>query len=973
MAEPGYDDLLRTLLDGSRTGIALLAPIYRSDRTGQEVVDFTYERLNPAAQYLLGLPEYPSSSCRALAPPHNAGFAFYHAAFLAESPTYGSLVAHTASGPPLRVAAQRHAQRLVVSFTETPPPRTAAPTTAAAEPGQATSRQPPAAGTATLPETRRPAWAPWLDQAPVAITVLSGPRYVVELANPAICALWQRTREQVLGQPLFEVLPEAAGHGLEDILAQVLATGQPYAAHELASRFMLDEAQQPVYLSFVYQPLFEPDGRATGVLVVMNDVSEQVGNRLRAQALNAELHLVNEQLRQLNQELECRVATGVRQAQAAHAEAERQQQRLTRFFQQAPAAICVLDGPDLVYELVNAGYQQFFPDRQLLGRPLPEATPELVQQPIYAWLRQVYETGVPHEGHEVQLPISGPAGEPPTEHYFNCVYQPRQDAHGRVDGVLVFALDVTDQVRAQQRVQALQAEAQLAVARRAQERETFYQVFEQTPAAVALMWGPEHRFEYVNRAYAQLFPGRPLRYRPLADALPDRVAQDFAATLNHVYRTGETHFSNEVPLTIAPPEGQAAETVYFSFAYQAYRENGQIRGVSVFGYNVTAQVLARRQQEANAAHLYDQLRAVFEQAPVALALLQGPEYVVAVANPAIGALWGRDPAHLTNQPLFERLPEMATQGFRELLDTVRRTGEPYVAHEWPTQLLRHGRPETVYFNFVYQPLASAQGEVSSVVIVATDMTAAVQARQQVDQVVDTLRATNEQLTRTNVDLDNFIYTASHDLRSPIANIEGLLLLLRQQLPPAAQQVGVVPRVLDMMQGAIERFQLTIAQLTDLAKLQHAHTQPAEEVDLPAVVEAVRLDMAPMLAEAHAVLRVNLDSCRTVSFAPQHLRSIIYNLLSNAIKYRHPERPLEIAIRCYNQDTATLLEVQDNGLGLTPEQQGKLFGMFRRLHAHVPGSGVGLYMVKRILENAGGSIAVQSQSDIGTTFTVSFPG
>lgn len=68
----------------------------------------------------------------------------------------------------------------------------------------------------------------------------------------------------------------------------------------------------------------------------------------------------------------------------------------------------------------------------------------------------------------------------------------------------------------------------------------------------------------------------------------------------------------------------------------------------------------------------------------------------------------------------------------------------------------------------------------------------------------------------------------------------------------------------------------------------------------------------------------------------------------------------------------MLEVQDNGLGLTPEQQGKLFGMFRRLHAHVPGSGMGLYMVKRIVENAGGTITVRSQPNEGSTFIVSLP-
>jgi signal transduction histidine kinase len=108
------------------------------------------------------------------------------------------------------------------------------------------------------------------------------------------------------------------------------------------------------------------------------------------------------------------------------------------------------------------------------------------------------------------------------------------------------------------------------------------------------------------------------------------------------------------------------------------------------------------------------------------------------------------------------------------------------------------------------------------------------------------------------------------------------------------------------------------------------------------------------------------------WAPKHLRSIIYNLLSNAIKYRHPARVPDVQLRAAHRGDHVVLEVQDNGLGLTPQQQGKLFGIFSRLHTHVEGTGVGLYTVKRIVENGGGTITVQSQPDVGTTFRVTFP-
>jgi signal transduction histidine kinase len=976
---PAPNALLQALLDASHTGIVHLRPLYGTD-DATELVDLVYVRLNPAAQRLLALPECPVGTLLALAPQATALLAFYRDTFGSGQVGYYDYTHQPPQGLStlLHVAAQRDGELLVASLTEQAPPAPAAAPAAtnfgkplAPQVAQQVLEQTTTAvcllrspdyrieytntafeqlfpgrqllghtlaevlpevpqqdlaallthlnqtgGSFTGPEVRlgrppaegqpdqwryftfryqvyqenehtnhisiaandvtrqvlarqqrerqRAEWQRLFEQAPVAMAVLRGPAHIIELANPAMCTLWHQTAEQVLEMPLFEALPRTDVPYIRALLADVLATGESRIAHERLGSLKATPADKG-YWGFGYHPLREPDGQVTGIAVVALDISSQLRARQQVQGLNAELSTLNEellatneelhannaeltraqyQLWQLNQELETRVAAGVQAAQLARDEAEHQRTRLAAFFQQAPAAICVLDGPNMVYEVVNADYRRMLPGRKLLGRPLLEALPELAGTLTWQTLQQVYQTGETHEEIGVRVALARHEGGPVEDFYLHYVQQARYDEHGQIDGVLMFMLNITEQIQAHRRAEKLQAEVLATIRHQAQEHETFYQVFEQTSALVALMWGPEHRFEYINSAFQQLFPNRDLLHRPLAEALPEMAAQGITPLLDRVYSTSEPYHGNELPFSITESDGNTFKTVYFNFTYQAYLEEGQPRGISVFAYDVTEQVSARQ--------------------------------------------------------------------------------------------------------------------------------AVVESAQQAQALAHNLLIANEQLTRTNTDLDNFIYTASHDLKAPIANIEGLLLLLRKQLPTEVRQAGLVPQVLTMMQGAIERFQLTIAQLTDLAKLQHAYTQPAEEVNLPSVVEDVRLDLAPLLEETHAELVTELDSCATVSFAPQHLRSLIYNLLSNALKYRHPDRLPLVQLRCHHNGTASVLQVQDNGLGLSADQQRKLFTMFSRLHDHVDGSGVGLYMVKRMIENAGGTIAVQSEVGVGSTFTVTFP-
>jgi PAS domain S-box-containing protein len=406
-----------------------------------------------------------------------------------------------------------------------------------------------------------------------------------------------------------------------------------------------------------------------------------------------------------------------------------------------------------------------------------------------------------------------------------------------------------------------------------------------------------------------------------------------------------------------------------------FDENGRIDGVLVFAFEVTQQMRATQATEASS----QRLRLLTDALPVLISYVDG-EHRYQFLNHAYRTWFNQDPAALLGRPVREVLGEEA---YATALDHMTRAlaGER-LAFE-ARMPYREGFVRHIHTDYIPDV---QNGEVRGFYALVTDITEQTQARERVQELNEELAAineelltaneelrdTNERLSHTNVDLDTFVYTASHDLKAPIANIEGLLLALQEQLPEPVRRHPDVTYLLGLMHGSVDRFQRTLVHLTDVSKLQPAHAEPAETVDLAALAEAVRLDLAPALAAAQGQLSVDVAACPTVRFSPKNLRSILYNLLSNAIKYHAPDRPPRVQLRATCAKGQVQLEVEDNGLGLSDDEQSKLFVMFRRLHTHVEGTGVGLYMVKRMVENAGGTIGVRSRPGVGSTFTVQLP-
>lgn len=235
-----------------------------------------------------------------------------------------------------------------------------------------------------------------------------------------------------------------------------------------------------------------------------------------------------------------------------------------------------------------------------------------------------------------------------------------------------------------------------------------------------------------------------------------------------------------------------------------------------------------------------------------------------------------------------------------------------------------------------------------------------------------LNKKNEELQKINIDLDNFIYTASHDLKAPVNNIEGLINVLSDTLKNGNSTQENINSIFQMMNQSIHQFSKTINDLTTITKIQKDIDEDIpEKINLHELIEDIKLLNGDLIANTGARIIYDPENLSDISFSRKNLKSILYNLITNAIKYRSPDRVPEIYIFTETTDNYIILCVQDNGLGLEEKKLQKLFSMFKRFHDHVDGTGIGLYLVKRIITNAGGKVEVESQVNKGSTFKVYF--
>jgi signal transduction histidine kinase len=250
--------------------------------------------------------------------------------------------------------------------------------------------------------------------------------------------------------------------------------------------------------------------------------------------------------------------------------------------------------------------------------------------------------------------------------------------------------------------------------------------------------------------------------------------------------------------------------------------------------------------------------------------------------------------------------------------------------------------------------------------VTQDITESVRNQNMIRSQAEHIAHSNQELQRLNTYLRDFTQLASHDLRSPLNNMEVLLGMLaeRVQFDSGAEVVH------DKLKHAIGTMQQSLSTFTTILEMQGNDGLEFENLFLPDLVRSSWETLTANLPDQSAELSLDFSAWKTVRFPRYQMLSVIQNFLSNAIKYRKPNDSLVMNVRSEWEDHAPVLVFQDNGRGMDlPKMQHRLFRMNERFHLDIEGKGVGLHLIYTLVRAHGGNIEVQSIPNQGTTFRV----
>ena len=215
--------------------------------------------------------------------------------------------------------------------------------------------------------------------------------------------------------------------------------------------------------------------------------------------------------------------------------------------------------------------------------------------------------------------------------------------------------------------------------------------------------------------------------------------------------------------------------------------------------------------------------------------------------------------------------------------------------------------------------------------------------------------------------ETIIYAVSHDLKGPLTNIQELIKIL-ESIPK--MEANEASSIISLLSLSVKKLRETIEELTEIKLKSNGSSETSEIADFKTLAEDTQLSLKSIILNTGAIIATDIKVSK-VTLSKKNIRSIIYNLLSNALKYRAEDRTPIITVKTERLDGYIVLTVSDNGIGMEKDKQEMIFYQNTRLRDDGEGSGIGLFILKRMVEDIGGKVEVESTLGEGTKVTITF--
>lgn len=634
---------------------------------------------------------------------------------------------------------------------------------------------------------------------------------------------------------------------------------------------------------------------------------------------------------------------------------EIERQRFHDLYSQAPSCMGILKGSNHIYEMANPLYLTLIGKKDIIGKTVKEVLPELKEQGIFEILDTVYQTGETFSANEMLMKFDHDGNGKLVDTYLNFIYQAHRNIDGVIEGILFFANNVTEQVLSRRKIE--------------ESKKRYEELIQNLPVAT-YSCDAEGKIVIYNKAAVALWGRKPEIGKDLwcgalntHDKKNNRIAFD-SYPMIVALKEGKQVVGEEI--IIERPDGESRNVMLYPVAF--VDASGQMTGA----VNVLTDITEIKKTEK--------------------ALRQSEKKYRQIVETSQEGIWVIDENHKTTfvnkkmEEILEYTQEemmgkeisffMDKEGKQLVAKSIIRKKKEQSGQRLFKYISKSGKE--IWANVASNSFINSHGQYKGNMAMITDITERKKNKEKLEQLnrelafqneVNEKRSaeltrTNTELLKTNTELDRFVYSVSHDLRSPLTSILGLISFIEEESleTDTLEHIG-------MIRNSVNRLDEFIKNILSYSRNNRTGLDVVQ-IPLQKTTSEI-VDLLRSIKEAEEIL-FEIDIKEQHPFYSDKLRlnTLLENLISNAIKY-HKTDQTDSFIKIVGQSDPEklFLSISDNGIGIASKHQDKIFDMFFRISSQSNGSGIGLYIVKDTVQILQGSIEVHSEEGKGTTFNI----